>query len=71
MLPRAQRLMVITSDRETERARIVAADIEGALWHHDAVLPVTVIYDAALTHCPHRQRSSCPPGRLTLSLPVH
>lgn len=38
----AQRVMVITSDRETERARAVAADIPVALWHHDVVMHVPI-----------------------------
>ncbi|MDN4646182.1 maleylacetate reductase [Arthrobacter sp. PsM3] len=38
----AQRVMVIASDRETEMARTVAADIEVALWHHDVIMHVPI-----------------------------
>ncbi|SDP82059.1 maleylacetate reductase [Arthrobacter sp. ok909] len=38
----AQHVMVIASDRETEMARIVAAEIEVALWHHDVVMHVPI-----------------------------
>ena len=38
----AQRVMVIASDRETEIARAVAADIEVALWHHDVIMHVPI-----------------------------
>jgi maleylacetate reductase len=38
----AQRVMVITSDRVTETACTVAADIDVALWHHDVVMHVPI-----------------------------
>jgi maleylacetate reductase len=38
----AQRVMVIASDFETEMARMVAADVEVALWHHDVVMHVPI-----------------------------
>lgn len=38
----AQRVMVIASDRETPMARMVAAGIEVALWHHDVVMHVPI-----------------------------
>lgn len=38
----AQRVMVIASDFETEMARMVSADIEVVLWHHDVVMHVPI-----------------------------
>lgn len=38
----AQRVMVFASNRETEMARTVAADIKVARWHHDVVMHVPI-----------------------------